>query len=489
MSTAIDHHSPHSPRVTSLPVGLAAVYLVFVVGLVSVGLGAAVALAATHSHGLIYLIGGLTSATILGVLFAIPVRLLPSITLLVTLLIPTDTTLLPHLLQGSALGVIPLAVWMIRAPTSTTTPSILRILAFLLGAWLVLSEIFAPLHTHHGLEWLLVAGITMVFAVLTAPTGLKPQSFRSLFLAVATILGVYALLEGVFIHHNILFGFLFEHDTWWATVQGNVSYRVTTLLGHPLINGTVFSAAAVLAASDVMQKPQRLRVALIRLMILVAAVATTHSRGAAIALAVGLLMVIVFSRGRGEGQGTRRLVLITGAILGATLLIYGLQARDESRGGQQSAAVRVNVIKRASETLHGLEPFGAGPGESEAYRTAKQLPGWQLDLENSYAEVAVSLGPIGLLLVVALLIAIVVLGLQNDLVVGEAAALFTLAVDIGGFNAIEDQKSVLVIIGLFIISIITAQRSFATSQGDYASASGQPVNLHPAQSTLTHSPV
>jgi len=336
-------------------------------------------------------------------------------------------------------------------------------LAILLGTWLALSQIFAPLHSHHGWEWLLTANVTVVFAVLAAPAGLKPQSFRSLFLLTTTALGIYAVLEGFILHRNVLFGPLFEHASWWVGQQHSASYRVSTLLGHPLINGTVFSAAAVLAASELVQKPRRSGIALVRLMILIGATAATHSRGASIALIVGLLVVISFSRDRGEGQGTRRLVLVVGSILGATLLIYGLQARDESQQGQQSAAVRAAVAKRASEALHGLEPFGAGPGESDYYRTVRRLPGWKIDLENSYAELAVSLGPIGLSLAVALLIAIVVVGLQSALVTGEAAALLTILVAIAGFNAIEGHVVVLVLIGLFAISIITGRESSATS--------------------------
>jgi hypothetical protein len=430
--------------------------------LVALAIGMLIPVADSVHHLSLY-IGGFVAATVVGVLFSVPTRLLPGITLLATLLVPTDVTLLPHVLQGAALGAVPLAVWIIRTPRSTRTPSFLRVLAFLLGVWLILSEIFAPLHTHRGSEWLVTVGIAVVFSIISAPTGLKSRDFRALFLAVATVLGVYALLEGFLLHHNLLFGSLLEHTIWWAGQQHGVSYRVTTLLGHPLINGTVFSAAAVLAASDLVQKPQRPRVSVARLMVLIGATAATHSRGAAIALAIGIVVVIAFSRGRGRGQGTRRLVLIISSTLGVALLISGLQARDESSQGQASALVRVTVIRRASETLHGLEPFGAGPGNSEDYRKVMQLPGSEIALENSYAELAVSLGPIGALLMVALLIAVVVFGLQNELVTGEAAAVLTILVDIGGFNAIEGHRPVLILIGLFAISIITAPRSVVTS--------------------------
>ncbi len=408
-------------------------------------------------------IGGCGAAAGAGVLFAVPVRTLPGITLLVTLLVPSEATVLPHGLQGAALGLVPLTIWMARAPKSNQTPSVLRVLASLLGVWLVLSEVFAPLHTHRGWEWLITAVFAVSFSTISAPARFKAGDLRALFLTVATVLGMYALLEGFVLHYNPLFAAIFEHTSWWASQHHNVSYRVTTLLGHPLFNGLVFSAAAVLSASDLAQRSHRSRVALVRFMVLVGATDATHSRGAAIALAIGVVVVIAFSRGRGQGWELRRLALAISFLLGATILITGLEARDESRQGQASAQVRITVIKRASEALRDLGPFGAGPGESDAYRTARQLPGWQIDLENSYAELTVSLGPIGALLLVALLIAVVVYGLQNELVTGEAAALLTILIDIGGFNAIEGHKPTLILIALFLIAIITAPRPVGTA--------------------------
>jgi hypothetical protein len=334
-------------------------------------------------------------------------------------------------------------------------PSRITALAVLFMFWLVLSEIAAPLHTRHGWEWLITAAVALVFVVVNTPQ-LDPRRFRSLFLIVATVIGSYAILEGFVFHHNLLFGAFFEHTSWWLSQQHSVSYRVTTILGHPLVNGTVFSAAAVLAASDIVERRIRSGVGWTRLAVLVGAVLATHSRGAAIALAVGIAAVIAFSNSRGHDQSTRRLTLLVSAIFGAVVIVSGLQARDESGQGQASATVRVAVVSRASQTVQKLEPFGAGPGESETYRTNNHLPGSEIPLENSYAELAVSLGPIGALLALALLLSVVISGLQIPLVVGEAAGLLTILVDIAGYNSIEGHRATLVLIGLFMMSILTA---------------------------------
>jgi hypothetical protein len=304
-----------------------------------------------------------------------------------------------------------------------------------------------------------VVEITLVLAIIKTPSGFGIRDVRSLFLRVTTVLGIYALVEGFILHFNPLFSSLFEHTNWWGNQRFNASYRVTTLLGHPLDNGLVFSAAAVLAASEVMERRDKMAMPLVRLAILVGAVAATHERGSVIGLAVGWMIVMLFTRAqrhsKARGQSVRRVVLLTGAVVGVAVLISGLQARSESSQGRASALVREAVVARTTEALHGIELFGAGPGEVDSYREIKHLGTSSVTLENSYAEIVVDIGPIGALIGVILLLAIVITGLRTPLMVGETAALAAILVDIGGYNAIQGQRPVLVIISLLIISIIT----------------------------------
>jgi hypothetical protein len=436
-------------------INLRTVLQALVVSGIALTIGVLVPITDSAGH-LSLLVGCCLAITIVGLLFAVPLHYLPAITLLATLLIPAEYSSLPRELQGASFGVVPLAVWMIRAPRSTRIPLGPQLLASLLGVWLILSAVFAPLHTHRGWEWLATVGMALVFSIVSAPTGLKVRDFRAFFLNVATLLGIYALLEGFILHRNVLFATFFDHTTWWASQHYNVSYRVTTLLGHPLVNGLVFSAAAVLAASDLAQKSGKTPMSLVRFIILVGATDATHSRGAAAALAAGVIVVILFSRRGRQALGTRRLALAISLLLGATFLVYGLKARDESRQGKESAQVRVTVINHALEAVNDLGLLGAGPGESEAYRKARHLPDSSVDLENSYAQLAVSLGPIGALLLLILLIAVVAVGVKNELVTGEAAALLTMIIDMGTFNTIEGHPNIGVLIALFVIAIVTA---------------------------------
>jgi len=437
-----------------------------VCGVASVALGIGTSLAAAHGE-LSLLVGGIVAAVTVCVLFAVPVQTLPAITLVATLVIPTDSNLLPLVLQGSALGVVPLAVWLVRARARLQVSLTCRVLAALLAIWMLLSEILAPLHTHRGWAWLATATIGLVLVVTITPAGLNPRRLRSLFLAIMSVLGAYAALEGFVLHRNVLFGPILEHSSWWASLENSVSYRATTLLGHPLLNGTVFAAAAALAASEVVDKPKGSQTGLIRLAILIGAVVATHSRGAAIALGVGLATTIVFARSRQHESGTRRLGLLVSAILGGAVVVAGLQARNESLGGRASAAVRSTVLVRASETLRDLPLTGAGPGQSDAYRTLKRLPGSELALENSYAELAVSTGWVGAGLVIALLGTVVIVGIRHASTTGEAAALLTILVAIAGYNSIEGSPSVLLLIALLVVAILTgaAAESQSTRSG------------------------
>ncbi len=448
------------------PVPSPAVVAVLAVCAGVAAIGLAIPVSAAHGY-LGPLVGAVLLVVTLGVLFAVPVRVLPIIALIATLLIPTDTTLLPLVLQASAIGLVPLAVWLARSGGELRVPAVCVILATGLGLWLGLSEVFAPLHTHRGWAWLVTAELGLVLTVVRCPAGLDPRRLRSVFLAITTALGAYALLEGFVLHKNILFAPLLKHATWWPSLEADVSYRATTLLGHPLINGTVFAAAATLAAAELLDARERSATAWLRLAVLIGAVVATHSRGAAIALGVGLVAIIAFHRSRQPGASTRRLVLLVSSLLGAAVIFLALQARNESVGGRASTAVRVTVLTRAAETLRQLPATGAGPGESDAYRLAKQLPGSELDLENSYAQLAVSLGVPGVLLIASLLGTIVILGLRDASSAGDAAALLTILVAIAGYNAIEGSPPLIVLLALFAISILTHVSSKRTARAQH----------------------
>lgn len=398
------------------------------------------------------------------ILLAVPVRILPVIALLTTLVVPTSSSLLPASTQDAAIGVVPLAVWLARERPGPRRQTLSYLIGIGFVGWLAIGELAAPLHTRRGVEWLLVAGVAISGPCIRQPLLRDPDLVRKWFLRVATAAACYAVVEGFLLHRNIAFAFLFDGTSWWGPQHASISYRVTTIFGHPLVNGLVFAVAGTFAAAGFLRRRERPVLAVLRLALLVAAVLATHSRGPAVGLGVGIILVLLLVPSHGYGKGARRAVLCAGAILAGAVIVSGLQARNASIQGEQSVALRSTVVAEAFDAVRRVEPFGAGPGQSEAYRVSRGLPGTgpggaYRALENSYAELLVSVGVFGLALFCAALLVPIVDALRSRRRAEETAALVALLTVIAGFNAIEGFPSVLVLISLLLISVMQPHRT------------------------------
>lgn len=393
----------------------------------------------------------------------VPVPSLPAVALAVTLLVPMTSSLLPVSAQGTPIGAIPLVVWLIRAPAPAARRWLPYCAGVALAGWMVLSEIAAPLHKSRGVEWLVTAVVCLVLPATRQRLVADTSQIRTWLLRITTPVACYALLEGFVLHRNVLFAFLYRGTEWWTSQQASVSYRATTLFGHPLVNGAIFAVAGTLAASEFVNRSDRPWWRLFQMGVFTGAVLATHSRGPAVALGAGIILVVIFSRRVVASSGVRRAILIAGAVLAGAIIYVGLQARAESAVGQSSAAVRVTVVSEALQAVHAVEPFGAGPGQSDAYRVANGLPGATgtvlQPLENSYAQLLVSLGFGGLGLFVLTVLSIALPGLRRPGVVGEAAALLVLLIAIGGFNALEGFPPVLVLMATLMLPLAAGPAS------------------------------
>lgn len=389
---------------------------------------------------------------VLLVLLAVPLSWLPIAAVTVCLTVPADQLGLPAVVHGAVLPMLPFAAWLLRSQTARTGWGPLRALGVVVGAWLILSEVFAPIRTNQGIKWFLCALLTTAAVAVLERGELDAAGFRRYFLNLTTPLALFAIVEGMLGENPVYGRFYSQHISWsqdWST------YRATTLMGHPIFNGTIFATAIVLTASDILAARARMSTSLIRFGVLVGGLAATQSRGAAIAVLPGLLTVLVFQRS-GRGQGTRKLALVALGALAIGTIATSLAARNDSAEGRDSAAVRSAMPARAKASLEGTTIFGAGPGQAEAYRVVRQLQDSDMPLENSYAELFVALGPLGALVFTALLVGAVLRGLGTPGRVGEASALLTILVAIAGYNAIESRPSLLVLVGLLICSIMAA---------------------------------
>jgi hypothetical protein len=433
------------------------------VALVGSSLGASALLGVAAAHRPALVGAAVLLAGVLIGLMLVPTRVLPAVALTATLILPTEVLPLPPLLRGAALGIVPLVVWLMRSKSRPAPWNAGRVLGLLLLAWLMCSELFAPLHTNKGIAWLITASIAVAGIALVGPREFDVAGFRRFFLWIATALGAYALVETFVLQANPLYGALYAHGQ--SLAQTWDGYRAETLMGHPLVNGTVFAAAVAMAAGEASRSGGLNWRSIGRLAVLVGAVVATQSRGAAIAAAAAILILFVIRRAE-PGRGARKLALVAIAIAIAAVLVSALAARNNSAEGRVSAEVRLAVPSQAREALRGTSLFGAGPGQAAAYRVVRQLRGTNVALENGYAELTVGLGLLGALLFVTVIGWYIVSGMRRQSSAGEAAALLAVMIAIGGYNAIEGHPSFLVLIGLLVASIAGCEPNDSAPSGE-----------------------
>jgi hypothetical protein len=399
--------------------------------------------------GACVLVAGLTLC------WALPVEALPLIALTATLVIPTDSLPLPRLLVGFPLGLIPIAVWIARTVRRDDDWQVGRWLAGTLAIWMTASELFAPIRTNKGLVWYVTALVTVCAVSFWARRGLDTERVRRFFLRLATALACYAIVEAFVLKSNPIYGSLYARAPT-PLVQHWAVYRATTLMGHPLVNATVFAAALVLAAAYMLKGHGKLYVDVLRVVLLVLGLAATQSRAGFIAAAVGIVFVVMFQRGPGLG-GRKALLVALGAVA-LTALAVALSARNNSIEGRESTAVREGLVKQTRNAMAGTSVLGAGPNEVEAWRLAQHSRETKLPLESSFADLAVSIGIPGLAMFVGLLGLAIALGAKSGGSVPDAGALLALLIVAGGYQALGNAPP-LVLIGVFLSGVL-AQRPY-----------------------------
>jgi O-antigen ligase len=395
-------------------------------------------------------------------LFLVPPRALPLITLLVFFAIPSEYLPLPGAIRHLPLAALPLAVWAFRERRSGPVPLSIAALAGSLVVWTTVAELLSPMPTRSGMAWWIAFLITPCLVVLASPR-LDVERFVSWLLGLATVTGLYGLVETFVLHKNPLYDALYSSASNPLT-QVWESYRATTSLGHPLDNSTVFAVSAVVALDRSFTHREGKRLALFQVAVLLAAVAATKSRGAGVALAAGVVVVLA-RRWKASRPMRKALVLVVVAV-GSIGLAAVIGARNKSVEGQSSSQQRSTLLRDTREAAAGHGVFGVGPGESEQFRTDQGLSTVSdAGLENAYAEMAVSIGVPGLLLFVAMVSVLILMGLRRPETVGLGAGLFVFAVSVGGYNALESHPAGLALLALLSQGIVVQARSRAPEPG------------------------
>jgi hypothetical protein len=204
-------------------------------------------------------------------------------------------------------------------------------------------------------------------------------------------LSMFAILEYI-LKSNFLYGKLYASANVSIIQEWSV-YRVTTLLGHPLSNATVFGCFSLLFF--IIWISTNSRSDFVAFLLPAVGLGLTAARGSIVSYAICLSIIILFFPGAKERSGryTRILATMTITMLAIFILIRGIeQFRFTSTEGTESTKARLLLIKRVTQIIPS-NPFGFGPGTAQEYFTTNSNT--KLIVENSIFEILLGFGIIG----------------------------------------------------------------------------------------------
>jgi hypothetical protein len=390
----------------------------------------------------------------LALLLVLPVETLPALTMLWLALVPVNDLPLPTAARVASPGLAILAIWFLRREVggsgraATSVPSSIQWTGLALLGWLAITTI-ATISFSRSVVWDLCFGLSIL-----APLWLRLNR-REARLAIDALvwvgigLAVFAVLEYL-LHRNPVLGHLYREAPFpieqrWST------YRVTTLLGHPLNNALFFAAVAAAGFARYLETRRTVYVA--GFLLALVALLLTGSRGALYLTPVVLVLVVAFEVRAGAltMQRLGRLALIAGLALAALFALYSqtVGLRADSTEAQASTDVRYRALDESLHIAGDNDYLGTGPGTSNSAKEEDILNPGDVDIaiENSYLQLLVSIGIPGVALVVALLAGVVWAGFRRRNI-AAAGALAAMALVIGTYNFIEGVRPDLLFLGL-----------------------------------------
>lgn len=372
--------------------------------------------------------------------------------IVVLLVVPAQSLPVPGIVARAPLAAIPFAVWVLRGPRASAVnlPLLASSLAFL--AWILLSLAFSPDRSGLSFYWVIGVGLTLCLPwIRQADLRADIPLLTGLLIGGTAVVAVYAVVESVVFQSNPVYGWLYSRGPWPISQHWS-EYRVTSSLGHPLVNGSIFASVAVLALGRLVDRPTLLH--LLSVAALAAGVAVTLSRSAAISFVAGAIVLLLFTRGR-QRLGRKLVVAIAIIVVGAAFsgALLSRAGTDEARA---SVEVRSSLVSQTMAVVDHTGPFGAGPGQTDGLRQRAGLPGAPLPLESAYAQAAGDLGLIGLGLFAILLIGAVICGLRFPEGVPAGAALVSLLVSVAGYRAWASALGLFTLAGLYMCCIVAA---------------------------------
>ncbi|MDJ0467285.1 O-antigen ligase family protein [Rhodococcoides fascians] len=408
--------------------------------LIAVVLAGAVGAAATNSLYAVAVVAVIALAS----LFAVPRHILPALALTAFAVLPIGYLSQVPFAVGRYVtpSVVILVVWVFRSVGRKSGPQrmpVWTLLSVLSLTWFIYSAL-TSIDPLKSAMWLASFAVLVVFVGrlgFAAESETAPVLVRTwLWLGVG--LGLLGLVEGIS-GSSLLSSVLVAADGGFED-RWSV-HRITTLLGHPLMNGTFFAVTATLAAFVAFQT--RSRLAITSALLSSASVAFTVSRSATLALVVGVAAGIILLLANREQSFGKKVIVSTLVVIGAVALLSSplLTERSDSAEGAASSQYRATVVDTALGLAEEDNYMGSGVGTSNIRSVDA---GSQFTIENSYLGLLTSAGIPGVLFVSALLLTAIYTAVRRSRV-PVAAALVAYGVVAAGWPMWENVPGAFVI--------------------------------------------
>lgn len=434
--------------------------------------------------------GILFTVTVCGAALAwLPRHWLPAMALAAFVLIPVKWLPLPDVLSTLSPGALVLGAWSMRLlhDKSVLTGHIShKADAWLVGtgimtaAWLGATTLTSEAPAV-SLGWSVSFVLCVVVPVLLASHERSAGDIVIRTMGVLLgVIGTFAVVETWVLADNPVFAAFYADagpdDSF--TQQWSV-YRATTSLGHPLVNGAFFCVAMPVTIGHYLRTGQsRWLVA-----VLLGGLGTmaTGARGGAIAAVAGVAVTAaVHVRRTGLHSTAARIAAVTAPAAAAVAVVVVLSQRATSDEGPASFAYRLAILEPGLAMALQSPVFGTGPGtgaylKSQATTlfaglpTAESIP--DLSFENSWLELLIGAGPLGLLLVVAILLLAgwKALAGHHHGVVGGLVGWIIVA---GTFNLLDGHRPAHVLLGSLIFAAVANRGRSENSMGTDRSTAG-----------------
>lgn len=395
----------------------------------------------------------------LAVLLVLPADLLPALAVLSFAAAPYWLFGGTPLIGSTGLGPVIMLVWaarMLAGPRAQRAWRGRGVLIPLLAILVTISVVASLLlterqgnstFTYGPIPWAVSFCIAVLLPAITIRTERMLRWLQQMWLVVGAAFGVASLVEQ-FMRFPIIYGHLYAGRSLNIEQRWSV-YRSFVSFGHPLYAGLFFSLAAAIGISLWLKSGKRSPL-MLGVVAFVGAVSTV-SRGSLFALAAAIAfaaLATTLSRRRSVNRDVRLLLLAVGGFAAAALTLNSTLVNDRasSEEASTSSGARSDLSSIALELSQGSSIFGTGPGTSSAVASEYT----RLVIENSWLQLLVSLGFVGLTLVVWLVAAAFAAAWGRRDPVG-IAVLSCFVVGVGVFNGLDDVPSLHTVLSVTLL--------------------------------------